>query len=349
MNGRCRSDWVRRDGQRARGLDGRVARGVEILLVWARRSRAPRQARPDGTQTIRARNVRKVPHPAFALRMTSFALIVIALCACGPAPSPATAPSPVPATPTPAPEQRLAREAWQKSPHANTYDEGKGPNTYCARCHSPLNWDPKAVVDPAPNCVSCKFAFDPQMRVATGNPPVAREAWRDIGCEICHVVKDGAASATPTWLDTRTGYHETVADSTELCAKCHTDTATIRHARDLGMETHEQFACTACHDAHSTAASCAAAGCHPATAGSAPGHDSAHAKVTCGACHDAAKLEAGPLPDGSAWVTFRTTELLGRKTKTAYASHNLQRAVDCARCHYASNPWKLPVQGVKTQ
>jgi hypothetical protein len=50
------------------------------------------------------------------------------------------------------------------------------------------------------------------------------------------------------------------------------------------------------------------------------------------------------MADQSGWVTFRTTELLGRKTKAAYQSHNVQRAADCARCHFAGNPWKLPVQ-----
>ncbi|MBI5880363.1 MAG: hypothetical protein HZB53_22150 [Chloroflexi bacterium] len=251
----------------------------------------------------------------------------------------------MPATPTPAKEQTLAREAWQGSPHANTYDEGKGPNTYCARCHSPLNWDPAAVVDAAPNCVSCKFAFDPQLRIAKGNPPVAKEAWKNIGCEVCHRVTNGVASGTPTWLDTRTGYHETVASSTDLCAKCHTDTATIRHARDIGTQAHRTFACTDCHDAHSTVANCTASGCHDAMPGTIRGHDSAHAKVNCVACHDAAKMEVGPAAEGGAWATFRTTELLGRKTRAAYQSHNVQKAVDCARCHFAGNPWKLSVQG----
>jgi len=45
-------------------------------------------------------------------------------------------------TPTPLPEQSDILAAWTGSPHGNTYDLGKGPNTYCSRCHSPQNWDP---------------------------------------------------------------------------------------------------------------------------------------------------------------------------------------------------------------
>ena len=30
--------------------------------------------------------------------------------------------------------------------------------------------------------------------------------------------------------------------------------------------------------------------------------------------------------------------------EAAYVSHNLQREVDCARCHYAGNAWGLRVK-----
>jgi hypothetical protein len=63
------------------------------------------------------------------------------------------------------PNQALYWNAWEAGPHANTYDLEKGPNTYCAKCHSPTNWDPAAVVDPPPNCVSCKFPFESEPRI----------------------------------------------------------------------------------------------------------------------------------------------------------------------------------------
>lgn len=275
-------------------------------------------------------------------------LVLVVLAACraggaGPVASPTATPRQAAAA-IPTPDQAAYREAWASGAHAHTYDLGKGPNTYCARCHAPENWDPAAKVDPAPNCVSCKFATDAQLRVAQHNPPVAEQDWKDIGCEICHPVEDGVASARIAWLNTTTGYHETVPTATALCEKCHTDTETIRHKRDLGTSVHTGFDCTRCHDAHSAKATCTAPGCHeqvPKPTAPVPGHDADHARVTCGACHDAAKLAVGPLQGDGTWVTFRTTKLLGRDSTAVYVSHNLQPAVDCARCHYPNNPWKL--------
>lgn len=246
--------------------------------------------------------------------------------------------------PTATPDQSAYWQAWQTSPHAKTYDLSKGPNTYCARCHSPQNWDPAAKVDRPPNCVSCKFQFESEPRIAAGNPLVAEADWKDINCEICHVVEDGIAIAAVSWLDPVTGYHETVASSTALCEKCHTNTETLRHQRDIGASTHVGYDCVECHDPHSTTASCTEAGCHADLLSAAPsivGHDEAHATITCVACHDAAGLQVGPLEGEDVWVVFRTTLLLGRENTEPFQSHNLQRAVACQRCHFVGNPWGL--------
>jgi hypothetical protein len=258
--------------------------------------------------------------------------------------APATVTAP-PVTPTEAGIDLAPIEtAWEGSPHGNTYDLGKGPNTFCARCHSPENWDPAAKPDAPPNCVSCKFPFDAEVRVAPSNPLVPEADWKDIGCVVCHATDDGSVKPDIAWYDTVTGYHETVTSTTELCEKCHTDTETIRHRRDLGQAAHAGFTCTDCHDPHTTAASCGAAGCHE-TVGSEttaiPGHDADHAAVTCVACHDASGLDVGPAEGENVWITFRTTELLGRANTEAYQSHALQRSVMCERCHFADNPWGL--------
>jgi hypothetical protein len=253
--------------------------------------------------------------------------------------------------PSPTPDQSAYWQAWNEGAHASAYDLGKGPNTYCARCHSPANYDPFAKVDPPPNCVSCKFAFESEPRIAVSNPMIPESEWRGTGCESCHWVKNGVAEADISWTNIQTGYHETLASSTDLCEKCHTDTETLRHQRDLQDGAHKEYTCTQCHDAHSTAASCSAANCHPEVGAEAkviPGHDAEHANVTCVACHDATGLEVGPMEDQGAWVTFRTTELLGRTTSEAYQSHYLQLAVQCARCHYPDNPWNLNVVGGNT-
>lgn len=236
--------------------------------------------------------------------------------------------------------------AWRKGPHADTYGLEKGPNTYCARCHAPANYDAQAKVDAPPNCVSCKFPTDTQVRLAEHNQFIAQGDWRSIGCDICHQAgAKGGVLATVAWRDPATRQYQPIATATELCSKCHADTDTLRHRRDLGQAAHKGFSCVGCHDAHSMAASCTAAACHPAAAAhnaTTPGHDPKHGKVDCVACHDAAGLQVGRVKDTGNWTTWRTTELLGRKTTAQYKSHALQRAVNCARCHFPGNSFGLP-------
>ena len=47
--------------------------------------------------------------------------------------------------------------------------------------------------------------------------------------------------------------------------------------------------------------------------------------VMCLACHDASGLEVGLVEDGDIWLTLRSGD--------PYISHNLQKAVNCTRCH----------------
>jgi hypothetical protein len=169
----------------------------------------------------------------------------------------------LPPTPTIDPAYALAVEAWLDSDHAHTYALEKGPNTYCAQCHSPANWDPAAVIDPPPNCVSCKFPFESETRVAVGNPLVPEEEWGNIDCSVCHLVEGEIFDAQVTWLNPITGYHETLTSTTALCEKCHRDTESgLKHTRQLGNGVHADFVCTTCHDPHSTKATCAGKDCH---------------------------------------------------------------------------------------
>ena len=280
-------------------------------------------------------------------------------------------------------DQLVIWEAWENGPHAHTYDLGKGPNTYCARCHAPRNWDPAATIDEPPNCVSCKFEFEQSPRIAKSNPLVPRESWLDIRCDICHEMSEGVADEKIVWWDQAAGQYVPMNDTTALCEKCHADTTTIRHQRDLGSAAHAGFVCTECHDAHSTDVSCTQSGCHDLVAGApavttipatpddgqhpegsqgfctgaschasstvvawaaAPMHSKEHNSVTCVACHDASGLAVGPLEAGGAWITWRTTELLGRQTTKPFQSHAIQLDVACQRCHYEGNPWELTIQ-----
>lgn len=260
---------------------------------------------------------------------------------------PADPTAPSSATGAPAFDQQYpeAWSAWQSGPHAAGYDLGKGPNTYCARCHSPRNWDPAASVDPPPNCVSCKFPSDAQPRLAKSNPLIPESEWKGVGCDACHKVDQNSLETEISWLDNRTGFHETLASPTELCERCHKDTETLRHSRALSGEIHQGYACTDCHEPHSLQASCASADCHASVSPeTCPGFDADHQSVSCTACHDASGAEVGPLEDGSRWVTFRTVEVLGRGQRKDFQSHHIQLQVDCARCHFPSNPWELADQ-----
>jgi hypothetical protein len=75
--------------------------------------------------------------------------------------------------PSPLPTPKRAHSdfcnAWENSTHAYTYALEKGPNTCCAGYHSPANWNPAATINEPPNCVSCKFPFETEPRVADGN------------------------------------------------------------------------------------------------------------------------------------------------------------------------------------
>jgi hypothetical protein len=283
----------------------------------------------------------------FLLLLASFLVIVVsALVACAPGPAP---------TPTKTIDLAAIQVAYKSGSHSNDYGESRGPNTYCARCHSPRNWDPAAVVDAPPNCVSCKFPFDKQVRLAKGNTFIEARSWKNIGCDVCHQVDaNGVVDPKPVIWNQATGHYDAVRDNTELCEKCHADSlggtdhkiivGGSAHTTEIGLLANGPQQCTDCHDPHSQKADCESChkdARHPATP--IAGHDAAHAKVACDACHDASGLSLGPTQDFSQWVAFQmvTSHEGGPPTRTQVTSHVLQKAVDCTRCHFDNNPWNL--------
>jgi len=254
--------------------------------------------------------------------------------------------------PTPVVDLKAIEAAYKLSSHSNDWGEGRGPNTYCARCHSPRNWDPKAIAGPAPNCMACKFPFDKEVRKPPPNTNVFIEQkdWKNIGCDVCHVVTNNVVDAKPVMWNQATGKYDAVADNTALCEKCHTDSqggskhkiaiGGPAHTGQIGLTAPRPQQCTDCHNPHSQKASCT--NCHKAIS-QKPGHDAAHAKIACDACHDAAGLVVGPNTDKTMWVAFLATSSPtgGPPTLAQVTSHVLQKAVTCTRCHYDNNPNKL--------
>jgi hypothetical protein len=267
------------------------------------------------------------------------------------------------ATPTPTPRDDSAiREALAAGVHADTYSLGTGPNTYCAVCKSPINWDPQAVIDAPPNCVSCKFASDSAIRVAVGNPVVPESEWEGIRCYNCHEVNDDkSVQEAVAWWDAATDTYVPQETSTMLCEQCHRDSpAGATRQRELADSVaHADSTCTSCHDPHSGAATCAE--CHNAEDTDTafvsacygvyldPEAEAYHPDMLCQTCHDNGGLELRPVEDSDEpymgqWATWRTTLIAGViPSNHVWVSHNLAAEVDCSRCHYADNPWNLNV------
>jgi len=268
----------------------------------------------------------------------------------------------------PVPDQAAVLVAWQSGPHSDNYDLGKGPNTYCSRCHSPQNWDPSTRAGPPPNCITCKFAHEEEMRVAETMDFVEAEDWVGISCDSCHELdEDGASDGKLAWLNTATGEYETVKTSTALCEKCHVTTSGVAatggtgvtHGITLGGSAHQNWAgewpqserpqyCADCHDPHSTEpAQCV--DCHEAVLSSDTHMNGMNAimlpKVSCMACHDADEMEVGPHPDEDEGGVFTTlVSSVGRSgdmTIEYVKSHSIQWQVACDRCHFADNAWGL--------
>jgi hypothetical protein len=274
-----------------------------------------------------------------------------------------------PSEPTEPPDQSEMVADWETSPHAFNYDLGSGPNTYCSRCHSPQNWDPEARVDTPPNCVTCKFPTDDEVRMATTMDFVEEEDWVGINCETCHQVENGVALEGNAWLNVVTGEYEPVNTSSELCTKCHLTTAGVSatggrgvtHEINLGGSAHANWAgewpqsdrpqyCSDCHNPHSTEPQ-QCVDCHEAVTTSDTHMNGLNAimldKVSCQACHDASGMEVGPHPDEAENGVFVTlVSSMGRDgtMSTEYVkSHSIQWEVSCNRCHFEENPWELTV------
>ncbi len=298
--------------------------------------------------------------------------------ACQPAPSSPTAAPVVPATKppatmpsatTPLPDQTAIKVAWEKGPHSVGWDVGKGPNTMCTRCHSPQNWQPASRPGRPPNCVTCKFPTDKEMRVAPslekgGMDFVSEKDWVGIPCGQCHEIdKNGIASAKLAWLTPITKVYEPLNTPNELCEKCHVNGTGNKgsggnganHAIVLGGSAHANFAgewpqvkrpryCTDCHDAHSgDTKKCV--DCHTSTAAAHTKVSKMMDKVTCIGCHDASGATVGRAKKDSIFTTLATVTSMGGgpPTTSEITSHSITWKVSCNRCHFEKNTWGLSV------
>ena len=269
----------------------------------------------------------------FGLTISVFAFVVHAKeTSLEPTPLPQATPSGLIATNA---ELVIAQLEWAQSAHADTYDNGMGANTTCARCKSPLNWDPTQdrAQQEALNCSSCKrIPGAPRPELPSG-VRVDENNWQDIRCEVCHIPANDSYYTEVSFWDQAQGQYVSVESVDELCARCHEG----QHGFEVVEEqeatlVHSSMGCTECHGAHGSRSSCL--DCHnPALGAGAPEHVR-HLSVNCSACHDAGGLsvwyETDPAsPHYGEYITRRFAHNL-----TSWPSHNLQREVECRRCHH---------------
>lgn len=284
------------------------------------------------------------------------ALILIAACGQAPAATP-TAPAPKAAAvptekPVSAEQAAKIKVEWEAGPHNNTYDLYHGPNTYCARCHSPKKWDPKATVGKPPNCFSCKFPTDKAVRISPLAPLIEEADWKVIGCDNCHPTDaQGNVSAKVAIWNNATSSYDAVKSNTALCEKCHIDSLggtrhKIRlgggaHSNQIGQTVKRPEECTDCHNPHSAKASCAS--CHEKAMANTNivAHTAAHKTVTCVACHDATDMKVGVDPNTKMVTTGTVAVSGGVETFTAEFSHDFKKGVTCTRCHFDKNPFNI--------
>jgi hypothetical protein len=234
-------------------------------------------------------------------------------------------------------ELNRAMAEWAQSAHAETWDNGIGANTTCAKCKSPLNWDPYAPsAGQELNCSSCKRIPGAARPDLESGVPVPKAEWKHISCNICHQPAGDSYLTSLSFWNQETLHYERIDDVAYLCSCCHKG----RHGFEVISEqqdsiAHKGWECTACHGSHGNPVMCT--NCHNIDEGKGALEHSRHSNVNCSACHDNGGL--------SLWLDVypesrHKGELITVRfahTLTSWPSHNLTSSVSCVRCHHPRN------------
>lgn len=234
-------------------------------------------------------------------------------------------------------ELQIAYAEWSGSRHADTYDEGLGANTTCAKCKSPTNWDPDNLAQEAAlDCYSCKRIPGEPRPDLSGGELVDQADWQSIGCDICHQPVGDSYAVNISFWDQASQTYIPVQNTNELCAKCHEGIHGFEVIEEQeASPAHNGWECTKCHGAHGAPSACT--DCHDAQTVSGAAEHTRHPSVNCTACHDAEKLGIWKDDDPtsrhySQYITIRFGHAL-----RSWPSHNLSKTVDCKRCHHPAN------------
>jgi hypothetical protein len=248
-------------------------------------------------------------------------------------------------TPQPAPtltgriataaELEIARLEWAASEHAATYDEGMGANTTCARCKSPLNWDPSQseAQELALDCGSCKRVPGEDRPVLSGGVPVSEAEWQHISCEICHVPAGDSYDVGLAFWNEALERYEQVDSVAQLCSHCHEGQHGFRVVEEQAVsKAHTGWECTRCHGSHGEASSCT--DCHDPQVGPGAYEHARHPNVNCTGCHDAGNLSIWYDEDPASSNYGEYVPVRFAHTLTSWPSHDLSTEIYCQRCHH---------------
>lgn len=235
-------------------------------------------------------------------------------------------------------ELLIARTEWGLSAHSNTFDDGLGANTTCARCKSPMNWDPsqQLAAQQALDCGSCKrIPGAPRPELESGTP-VLQDEWHNIQCNICHIPVGNSYYTSVAFWDQASRSYIPVQNASEICAKCHEGQHGFNVIEEQTVSKgHSAWECTRCHGSHGRSSACT--DCHDSTASAGASEHLRHPSVNCTACHDQGNL--------SIWLDTNPNskhldQYITRRfahTLTSWPSHDLSRQVKCVRCHHPPN------------
>jgi hypothetical protein len=285
-------------------------------------------------------------------------------------------------TPNFSPQQEIVAY-WKRGAHSKVSPDATLLTNSCASCHSPLDWDAALQAESPPDCLAASaYREYPLPENESGKMGDHAGDWGAIGCQVCHrPTEDNQYGPDLAFWNQATGSYEDVENSKALCEKCHRRMEDIDLSIDLGQGFHRSLTCVQCHEPHRLNASCANSQCHSGVSEEldiikdlivTPGHETVsphncggsqchtvatqvveenrlthigvqHGNLTCSACHDATGMEVGPIGQSATWTTWRSADLNGEAGHFPHFSHDVQRQVDCQRCHFSDNPWSLPL------
>jgi len=254
--------------------------------------------------------------------------------------------------PTPAPHGQIAtseelataQSEWEKSGHAETFDQGMGANTTCARCKSPMNWDPtqQLAAQEALDCGACKRVPGAERPELQTGVPVPASEWIGIPCDVCHIPIGESYYVDIAFWNQEIGQYEPLANTFELCAKCHEGQHGFEVVEEqLASEAHHKWDCTRCHGVHGAPSSCT--DCHDPQSGLGAFEHERHPSVNCTACHDNGGLSIWQDQDTDSKHFLEYITRRFAHTLTSWPSHNLSQQVVCERCHHPLSEEKAAV------